>query len=575
MNYYDILGVSKNATYDEIRKAYKIKALQLHPDKTKKLSDKEQKIATDEFKKVCDAHHILSNKKTREAYDQGREYVDFGEDYEEFRKAYRAKKNQGVGNDSDVPDQLIAEYLEDLHVLYQAFNDCTPSYSNASEAVHSQFIDIIRNGIQITPETLKSLLTAPVVKGLGVKTQTNSLFGYLLDNNLAVHYLALLKHLKASEVYELMNTQVSDIGLLLAISKKNNSNKMLESLQSLDFDVRLQFFEDFLSRKKEAHNVKAKFVSSEFFHNILNKCFNDEERSKLITKDLFIKVVHEFAYVDPFPIWQALDAKNKQQLVSDPKTINEFFHSLYYRQVYSRETIFGDNQANEEGLYPEDLIKDIISALFEQLQEMPHELDRCKILLDATNVLEKGTIPAFLAATQTLTAENQAKIMGMYYFSSTNRISSIENNENAIRNWNMLLLAREAYYFADKPYCYPKKRPASKIKKELCDLHTDLSMMIKQQYTPNVSLDESTFKSKWDDRIKKTQIALDGKWGDTYNILFNLLTLPGLVVLNTKNVCSGKQLRFFQFKTEHARIKEKLENIKEIAPPMSEGDHKP
>ena len=61
-DYYDILGVSKNATADEIKKAYRKLAVKYHPDKE---SGDEAK-----FKEVSEAYEVLSNEQKRQQFDQ-------------------------------------------------------------------------------------------------------------------------------------------------------------------------------------------------------------------------------------------------------------------------------------------------------------------------------------------------------------------------------------------------------------------------------------------------------------------------------------------------------------------------
>lgn len=60
-DYYSILGISKSASQDEIKRAYRKKAFQFHPDK----GGDEKK-----FKEVNEAYQVLSNAKKRAHYDQ-------------------------------------------------------------------------------------------------------------------------------------------------------------------------------------------------------------------------------------------------------------------------------------------------------------------------------------------------------------------------------------------------------------------------------------------------------------------------------------------------------------------------
>ena len=62
---YDVLGVTKSASKDEIKKAYRKLALKYHPDKTKG-----DKASEEKFKEASEAYHILSDEKRKANYDQ-------------------------------------------------------------------------------------------------------------------------------------------------------------------------------------------------------------------------------------------------------------------------------------------------------------------------------------------------------------------------------------------------------------------------------------------------------------------------------------------------------------------------
>ena len=64
-DYYEVLGVSKNATAQEIKKSYRKLALKYHPDK-----NEGDDAAEDKFKEAAEAYEILSNNEKKSRYDQ-------------------------------------------------------------------------------------------------------------------------------------------------------------------------------------------------------------------------------------------------------------------------------------------------------------------------------------------------------------------------------------------------------------------------------------------------------------------------------------------------------------------------
>src|SRR5579859_7769493 len=66
-NYYETLGLTKSASADDIKKAYRKLALEWHPDKH--TGDKTE--AEKKFKEINEAYQVLSNPQKREMYDAG------------------------------------------------------------------------------------------------------------------------------------------------------------------------------------------------------------------------------------------------------------------------------------------------------------------------------------------------------------------------------------------------------------------------------------------------------------------------------------------------------------------------
>ena len=96
-NYYEILGVDKQSSDEDIKKAYRKLAMKYHPDRFSGASEAEKKNAENKFKEISEAYSVLSDKNKRQQYD------NFGSDF--------ANKSGGFSdfNVNDIFNQFFGE----------------------------------------------------------------------------------------------------------------------------------------------------------------------------------------------------------------------------------------------------------------------------------------------------------------------------------------------------------------------------------------------------------------------------------------------------------------------------------
>lgn len=124
-DYYKVLGVSKNATQDEIKKAYRKLAVKYHPDK-----NKDNKEAEDKFKEINEANEVLSDKEKRKKYDE------FGENW----KYYQQSGGSSQGFDWS---QYANQGNRDRHTQYAYEGDFSDAFGSSG---FSDFFETLFGG---------------------------------------------------------------------------------------------------------------------------------------------------------------------------------------------------------------------------------------------------------------------------------------------------------------------------------------------------------------------------------------------------------------------------------------------
>ncbi|GHT49768.1 chaperone protein DnaJ [Spirochaetia bacterium] len=102
-DYYEVLGVSKGASKDDIKKAYRKLAIQYHPDK-----NPGDKVAEDKFKEATEAYEVLGDDQKKASYDQyGFAGVDSQGGSHDFRNFHGFEDIFGGGDFSGIFDTLF------------------------------------------------------------------------------------------------------------------------------------------------------------------------------------------------------------------------------------------------------------------------------------------------------------------------------------------------------------------------------------------------------------------------------------------------------------------------------------
>ncbi|XP_059199586.1 dnaJ homolog subfamily B member 2 isoform X2 [Centropristis striata] len=150
VDYYSVLGVSKAASQDDIKKAYRKLALKWHPDKNPDNKDEAEK----KFKELAEAYEVLSDKSKRDAYDRfgndrmrntGSSTSDFSSDFPGFTFTFRN------------PDDVFREFFGGQDPFASFFDDFSSFGGSSSRLGPSRFFSFPSAGVDFTSFSSSSL----------------------------------------------------------------------------------------------------------------------------------------------------------------------------------------------------------------------------------------------------------------------------------------------------------------------------------------------------------------------------------------------------------------------------------
>lgn len=184
-NLYEILGVPKTATDEEIKKAYRKLAIKLHPDRFATASEQEKKDAEEKFKEINHAYEVLSDKNKRANYDQyGSE--DGPQGFGGFGGGYESSGG-GFGGFEDILSSFFGGSFgrknpnaprqgEDIHIkINLTFEE---AYNGASKTVKLNRDETCSTCGGSGAKDASSIKVCPYCKGTGsIRKTQQTLFG--------------------------------------------------------------------------------------------------------------------------------------------------------------------------------------------------------------------------------------------------------------------------------------------------------------------------------------------------------------------------------------------------------------
>ena len=185
-DYYEILGIDKNATADQIQSAYRRLAKKYHPDLN------HDPDAPEKFKEVTEAYEVLKDPQKRAQYDQFGHAAFDNNGANGFQQGFNGFGNFSEGDFGDIND-IFSQFFgggrtsRGRNVPQRGADRKIQINLSFDQAVHGTKVDIPLDSIRTCPHchgtgarSPEDITTCPTCKGRGrVRTRRQTIFGYM------------------------------------------------------------------------------------------------------------------------------------------------------------------------------------------------------------------------------------------------------------------------------------------------------------------------------------------------------------------------------------------------------------
>jgi curved DNA-binding protein CbpA len=281
-DYYKILGVSPNATSEEIKKSYRQLALKYHPDK-----NPGSNVAENFFKQITEAYNILSSIEKREAYDR------------KYNKSSKQQKENEGNQESKITPDVILEIFKEIRIKLNGIDKSRINqvklYNSINDLLSANIISLLKlnNDYFTNKEIINEALSC--CKSLDY-SYVNQLSPKLIeiagsDNESIQKIYSFNKKQKSRNNWEVLKIFIPIIAILLFIAigpNLNCSSNTFSSNNRPDGDLNNSFIDSSVNKAVEIINDNTSNTENNLKethqenNNLTSEQILQQEKEKLI-----------------------------------------------------------------------------------------------------------------------------------------------------------------------------------------------------------------------------------------------------------------------------------------------------